>query len=76
MIPELRRICQSPEHPGPLKVYAVGDYDNDISMIKAADVGVCPSNALDEVKKVADLCLCSNEEGVIADLIEHIEAEN
>ena len=45
-------------------------------MIKAADVGVCPSNALDEVKKVADLCLCSNEEGVIADLIEHIEAEN
>lgn len=76
MIPELRRICHSPEHSGQLKIYAVGDYDNDIAMLKAADVGVCPSNALDEVKKIADLCLCSNEDGVIADLIEHIEAEN
>ena len=45
-------------------------------MLKAADVGVCPANALSVVKEVADLCLCSNEDGVIADLIEHIEAEN
>lgn len=76
MIPELRRICHNADHPGKLKVYAVGDYDNDIEMLKAADVGVCPANALDEVKKISDLCLCSNEDGVIADLIEHIESED
>lgn len=76
MIPELRKICLSPAHPKPLKIYAVGDYDNDIAMLRAADVGVCPANALDEVKNIADMCLCSNEDGVIADLIERIEAEN
>ena len=55
------------------KLYAVGDYGNDIEMLKAADVAVCPSNAIDEVKAVCDLCLCDNDSGVIADLIEHIE---
>lgn len=76
MLSEIRKICQSKERPGPLKIYAVGDYENDITMLRAADVGVCPANALDSVKEIADICLCSNEEGVIADLIEHIENEN
>lgn len=55
------------------KLYAVGDYENDIEMLKAADVAVCPSNAIDEVKDICDLCLCDNDSGVIADLIEYIE---
>ena len=76
MLSEMRKICKDSKHPGPLKIYAVGDYETDIAMLKAADVGVCPANALSVVKEVADLCLCSNEDGVIADLIEHIEAEN
>ena len=52
-----------------LKVYACGDNENDLAMLKKADVAVCPSNAIDEVKAVCDMCLCSNNEGVIADLI-------
>jgi HAD superfamily hydrolase (TIGR01484 family) len=55
------------------KLYAVGDYGNDIEMLKAADVAVCPSNAIDEVKNICDLCLCDNDSGVIADLIEYID---
>lgn len=55
------------------KLYAVGDYGNDIEMLRVADVAVCPSNAIDEVKSVCDLCLCDNNNGVIADLIEYID---
>lgn len=76
MIPQVTRICCESGRPERIKVYAVGDYDNDIDMLKMADVGVCPSNAIDAVKEIADLCLCSNEDGVIADLIGYIEAHD
>lgn len=55
-----------------LTVYACGDNENDIAMLKSADFAVCPSNAIDEVKAICDKCLCSNNEGVIADLIESL----
>lgn len=54
-------------------VVAVGDYDNDIEMLKAADVGVCPSNAAEEVKAIADVVLdVSCEESAIAAIVEEI----
>lgn len=56
-----------------LTVYVCGDFENDASILKAADVAVCPSNALDSIKKLSDYCLCSNDEGVIADLVELLE---
>lgn len=53
-----------------IQLVCVGDYYNDLEMLKAADVAVCPSNAVDEVKKVCDLVLdCSCEEDAIAELI-------
>ena len=50
-------------------LYACGDNNNDEAMLKAADVAVCPSNATDAVKAICQKCLCSNNDGVIADLI-------
>lgn len=50
-------------------IYACGDNNNDEAMLKKADVAVCPANATDEVKAICKKCLCSNNEGVIADLI-------
>ena len=55
------------------KIYAVGDYENDIEMLKASDVSVCPANAMEYVKKSADMTLCDCNGGVIADLVEIIE---
>lgn len=55
------------------KIYACGDYLNDIEMLRAADVAVCPSNAHDDVKRISDLCLCANTEGLLADLIDFIK---
>lgn len=50
-------------------IYACGDYENDIPMLKVADVAVCPSNAHKTVKEICNYCLCSCDDGVIADLI-------
>jgi Cof subfamily protein (haloacid dehalogenase superfamily) len=54
-------------------LYTCGDYINDIELHSAADVSVCPANAHDEIKAMCDMCLCSNEEGVVADLIEYLD---
>ena len=54
-------------------IYAVGDYENDIEMLKSADFSCCPSNAQENVKQVCKIHLCSNNEGALADLIEKIE---
>lgn len=52
---------------------AVGDFNNDIEMIKAADIGACPANAEEEVKQSADIILeHTNDEGAVAELIEYI----
>lgn len=58
-----------------LKVYAVGDYENDRDVLLAADVSVCPENSLDSIKEICDFILCDNTEGVIADLIETLYKE-
>lgn len=54
------------------KIYACGDYENDLPMLAAADVAACPANAHKAVKTIADMCLCSCDEGVIADLIDKL----
>lgn len=53
-----------------VKVYACGDNENDIEMLRAADVAICPSNAIDRVKEISHHTLCSSGEGLIADLID------
>ncbi|MBO5273733.1 MAG: HAD-IIB family hydrolase [Clostridia bacterium] len=75
MLSGMRSLLEK-EHGRAFKIYAIGDYENDLEMILAADVGVCPSNANPMVKEAADLMVCSNDEGAIADLIERIIAEN
>ena len=57
-------------------IIACGDFENDIPMLKAADIAICPANALDEVKEICDFVLCDCGEGLIADIVENIEAGN
>lgn len=52
---------------------SVGDYDNDLEMIKAADLGACPANAEDIIRNNSDLVLTkNNDEGAVAELIDCI----
>lgn len=56
------------------RTVAVGDYNNDIGMIRAAGLGIAVTNARDEVKAVADHITVSNEESAIARIISDIES--
>lgn len=56
-----------------LTIYSCGDFENDYEILRAADVAVCPANAMQRIKDICDLHFCSNEEGVLADLVEYLK---
>lgn len=65
----MRKLCNIDDYT----IVAIGDYNNDIQMIKEADIGVCPANAVDAVKEVADLVLNEScDENAIAAVIDYI----
>ena len=51
------------------QLICVGDYENDVSMIRAADVGVAMGNAVDCLKQAADRITASVHEDGVAQLI-------
>lgn len=53
-------------------ILAVGDYENDIPMLRAADIGCAVGNALDSVKAAADRVIVPNTEHAIAYIIEKL----
>lgn len=55
------------------KIIAVGDYDNDVSMIKAAGVGIAVENACEQAKSAADYITVTNDQHAIARIIEDLE---
>lgn len=61
------------ELTGAKLLVCVGDYENDISMIKEADIGYAVENALDSVKAVADRVTVDVREGAIAAVIDDLE---
>lgn len=52
------------------KLICIGDFENDIEMIKCADVGVAVANGLESVRSAADYVTASNDENAIARVIE------
>ena len=55
------------------RTVAVGDYNNDIAMIRAAGIGFAVANAVPEVKAVADYVTVSNNENAIAKIIDGLD---
>ena len=53
-------------------VIAVGDYENDIDMIKKADIGYAVENAVPALKEVADRITVSCKEHAIAAIIKDL----
>jgi len=52
--------------------FAIGDYYNDMAMIKAADIGAATDEAPDEVKATADFVAGTASCGAVADFIEYL----
>lgn len=61
------------EHLGAKLTVAVGDYENDISMLATADVGYAVKNAIDEVKAVADKITSHCSDSALSNVINDIE---
>ena len=55
------------------RTVAVGDYDNDVTMLRAAGVGVAVANASPAALAAADRVTVSNEEHALARVIADIE---
>lgn len=55
------------------RTVAVGDYDNDVTMLEAAGIGIAVANASPKAKAAARFITVSNEEHAIARIIRDIE---
>ncbi len=54
------------------EMIAAGDNLNDIPMLEAAGLAVCPANAVEEVKAVCDyVAKADNDQDAIAEILEH-----
>ena len=54
------------------RLIAVGDNYNDAGMITHADIGVAMGNAPDEIKKIAQLVVGSNNHSGLSDVVEEV----
>ncbi len=52
--------------------YAIGDYFNDLEMIKTADIGAALIDSPDEVKAVATTVVCEAKNGAVAEFIDYL----
>ncbi len=57
----------------PSRTIALGDYDNDVQMLKSAALGIAVSNASPTALAVADRVTVSNDEHAIAKVIDDID---
>ena len=56
-----------------MTLWCVGDFDNDVDMLRFADVAACPENSTDAVKDICSVHLCHCKDGAVGELIDVIE---
>jgi Cof subfamily protein (haloacid dehalogenase superfamily) len=56
------------------RTIAIGDYDNDVAMLRAAGCGIAVANASQSALEAADRVTVSNEEDAIARVIQDLDA--
>lgn len=54
------------------RLVCIGDYFNDLPMLRMADIAACPSNGVDELKAMCSIVTCCNNDGALADLIQKL----
>lgn len=57
-------------------IWAIGDYENDLPMLRKADRCAMPKNGIDSLRNLPGIIeVCDHDAGAIAGLIRHIERE-
>lgn len=57
------------KEPSLKKILAIGDYYNDLEMLKQADVAAAPANGEEDIKAAARYVTCDNNKGAVADFL-------
>lgn len=55
------------------RVAAIGDYYNDLDMLKSVSHPACAGQAPDDIKEICEFKACHCNKGAVADLIEYIK---
>lgn len=55
------------------KISAIGDYYNDVDMLKSVSHPACAGQAPDDIKEICEFKACHCNKGAVADLIEYIK---
>ena len=53
-------------------LFAMGDYYNDLEMIKKADISAVPLGTPDDIRQYADYETVRCEDGAVADFIDYL----
>lgn len=56
-----------------IRLFCIGDFDNDIEMLSEADFSFCPANACERVKAIAKKEVCHCNDGALAEAIQFME---
>ncbi len=70
----LKKLCEMLDIKSG-KLFAIGDYYNDIEMLKLGSVSAAPGNSPQEVKQYADYITCDCKDGAVADFIDYLETK-
>ena len=57
------------------KLFAIGDYYNDLEMLSLANISAVPFSSPDDVKQYADYLTCSCDDGAVADFINYLTSK-
>lgn len=50
-----------------------GDFDNDVEMLKRADIAICPENASYPVKSICHKQMCHHQKGLMGDIVDYLD---
>ena len=56
------------------RIFAIGDSFNDQTMLETAYIGFAPANAEEEIRRIADVVVSSNDNDAVAEAIKYLEA--